>query len=75
MCPLSSESLEILYWNDELFGESVHLTEQHLWQGEETEGRVCYIFVILTRSGNSKLRKGYKKIFTTSTKEPLGFYT
>lgn len=43
MYPLSSECLEILHWNDEHFGESVHLTEQYLWQGEEPEGReLCF---------------------------------
>lgn len=43
MYPLSSECLEILHWNDEHFGGSVHLTEQYLWQGEETEGReLCF---------------------------------
>lgn len=57
MYPLSSECLEILHWNDELFGESVHLTEQYLWQGEEPKGRQRYVFVILTKSGNTQLRK------------------
>lgn len=53
--PLSSECLEILLWNSDHFGESVHLTEQYLWEGEEPEGRECYVFVILTRSGSTQL--------------------
>jgi len=55
--PLSSGSLEIPHWHDGRFEESVHLPEQHLWQGEETEGKeFVNVFVIFTRSGNSKLR-------------------
>lgn len=60
MYPLSSECLEILHWNDEQFGESVHLTEQYLWQGEEPEGRGCYVFVILTGSINPTKKKPSK---------------